>query len=161
MGLHNDTQDLDFLHPWAILPQSIYPLDLRGGTMSHVGGDLYGDMHIAKKLGQLSYTAYAGQRPEDPYGGFVLGLASVGLTMHSYGGWVQGEDLRWTTPLSGLMVGASMATHHITGHGELRQHVPVWSSESALGLAGTRAFQKRRLLPVLLAIHAGKTSAGG
>lgn len=39
--------------------------------------------------------------------------------MHSYGGWVQGEDLRWTTPLSGLMVGASMATHHITGHGEL------------------------------------------
>lgn len=39
MGLHNDTQDLDFLHPWAILPQSIYPLDLRGGTMSHVGGD--------------------------------------------------------------------------------------------------------------------------
>jgi hypothetical protein len=119
MGLYNDTQDLDFLHPWAILPQSIYPLDLRAGTMSHVGGDLYGDIPLGKKFGTLSYTAYAGRRPEDPHGGFVLGLASVGLTMHSYAGWVQGEDLRWNTPLKGLLVGASLASHHITGNGML------------------------------------------
>ena len=29
MGLYNDTQDLDFLHTFALLPQSIYPTDLR------------------------------------------------------------------------------------------------------------------------------------
>ncbi|HYI95988.1 MAG TPA: hypothetical protein VEX68_20770, partial [Bryobacteraceae bacterium] len=29
LGLYNDTQDMEFLHTWAILPQSVYPLDLR------------------------------------------------------------------------------------------------------------------------------------
>lgn len=32
-GLYTDTQDMDFLHTFAILPQSIYPVDLRDATM--------------------------------------------------------------------------------------------------------------------------------
>jgi hypothetical protein len=42
LGLYNDTQDADFLHTWAILPQSTYPLDLRSATLAHTGVDVYG-----------------------------------------------------------------------------------------------------------------------
>ena len=119
LGLYNDTQDLGLLQTWAILPQAIYPLDLRSSTISHLGGDIYGALKLPKKLGTLSYTSYAGGRPQDPHGGSVLALASVGLTMHSYGGWVQGEDLRWNTPVKGLLVGASFMNQHITGDGVL------------------------------------------
>jgi hypothetical protein len=38
MGLYNDTQDLDFLRPFALLPQSIYATDLRECTIAHTGG---------------------------------------------------------------------------------------------------------------------------
>src|SRR5207249_12303520 len=44
LGLYNDTQDMEFLHTWAVLPQSLYPLDLRAVTISHIGGDMYGDI---------------------------------------------------------------------------------------------------------------------
>ncbi len=37
LGLYNDTQDMEFLHTWAILPQSLYPLDLRSAVMSRCG----------------------------------------------------------------------------------------------------------------------------
>src|ERR1700722_10815228 len=43
LGLFNDTQDEGFLHTWAILPQSIYPLDLRSNVIAHTGGDIYGE----------------------------------------------------------------------------------------------------------------------
>ena len=117
LGLYNDTQDIDFLHTWAILPQSIYPTDLRSSTIAHVGGDAYGEIPLPHKSGTLAYTAYVGQRPQDPRGGYVLGLSAIGLKMKSYGGWVHGEDLRWITPLKGLMVGASVMNQHITGNG--------------------------------------------
>jgi len=118
LGLHNDTQDMEFLQTWAIMPQSIYPMDLRSATIAHVGGDIYGDIAL-KKWGTLSYTVYAGQRPQDPFGGYVLGLAAIGLNMNSYGGWQQGQDLRWKTPINGLLVGASLMNQHITGAGSL------------------------------------------
>jgi len=37
LGLYNDTQDLDFLHTFALLPQSVYPTDLRDATIAHLG----------------------------------------------------------------------------------------------------------------------------
>jgi len=40
LGLYNDTQDLDFLHTFALLPQSVYPTDLRDATIAHLGGDI-------------------------------------------------------------------------------------------------------------------------
>src|SRR6266704_1281591 len=42
LGLFNDTRDLDFLHTFALLPQSVYPTDLRDATIAHLGGDIYG-----------------------------------------------------------------------------------------------------------------------
>src|ERR1017187_1774354 len=61
LGLYNDTQDLEFLHTWAILPQSAYPLDLRASTIAHTGGDVYGTIPL-KLLGSISYVGYAGSR---------------------------------------------------------------------------------------------------
>lgn len=132
LGLHNDTQDMDSLHTWAILPQSIYPIDLRASTIAHVGGDVYGTIP-AKRLGTFSWTVYAGQRPQDPRGGYVLGLSAIGLKMQSYGGWQQGQDLRWNTPIKGLLVGASLMNQHIEGNGYLDLSTAVNPFLTAMG----------------------------
>src|ERR1700730_15759641 len=50
LGLFNDTQDMEFLHTYALLPQSTYPIDQRGESIAHIGGDLYGSIPV-KKLG--------------------------------------------------------------------------------------------------------------
>jgi len=56
LGLYNDTQDMEFLQTFAILPQGIYPLDLRSDTIAHTGGDIYGEAAL-RKAGSVSYTA--------------------------------------------------------------------------------------------------------
>ncbi len=127
LGLSNDTQDLEFLHTWALMPQSVYPMDERGDTIAHVGGDLYGNIGI-KRLGSWAYTVYGGQRQSDMESGYVYGLEtstlvngvyvlSAGKKIDSYGGPVYGADLRWTTPLKGLLAGASYMKMDITARG--------------------------------------------
>lgn len=108
LGLLNDTQDAEFLYTWAIMPQSIYPLDLRSSTIAHTGADLYGEIPMSK-AGGLSYTAYAGMRASDPYGGTAYGDASAGTPLKSFKGRAEGVDLRWHTPVTGLMFGSSWA----------------------------------------------------
>ncbi len=105
MGLYNDTQDYEFLHTWAILPQSMYPLDLRS-VIAHVGGDFYGNIGL-KRLGSLSYTAYAGLIPDDPYGGYVYGSKAYGFNVATLGARGEGGDLRWNMPVQGLLGGVS------------------------------------------------------
>jgi len=105
IGLYNDTQDLEFLHTWALLPQSMYPVDLRT-IISHIGGDVYGDISL-KRLGSLAYTVHAGLIPEDPYGGYVYGSKAYGIDFTSLGAKSEGADLRWNTPVQGLLAGAS------------------------------------------------------
>jgi hypothetical protein len=102
LGLYNDTQDLESLHTWALLPQSMYPLDLRGTTIAHIGGDCYGDISL-KRLGTLSYTAWAGLVPNDPYGG----RAAYNSDPTTRGARSEGGDLRWNTLLKGLLAGLS------------------------------------------------------
>ncbi len=106
LGLFNDTQDMGFLSTWAILPQSMYPLDLRSSTISHTGGDAYGHIPL-HKAGSLDYTAYTGIRPDDPYGGYYINAATLGNPVTYDRGKVVGTDVRWTTPVSGLIVGTS------------------------------------------------------
>jgi len=117
MGLYNDTQDLDFLQPFALLPQSVYPTDLRDSTIAHTGGDVYGDIHLKDHLGTLSYTAYAGQRKDSEYGGYPYLLKTVPISLSTYGGLQYGGDLRWATPLKGLLIGGSRMNEDITGRG--------------------------------------------
>ena len=123
VGLYNDTQDMQFLHTWALVPQSVYPMDLRGDDTAHLGADLYGDIPV-KKLGSFSYTLYGDKRPFDSNGGYVYSLlANQGTTANSgrhiddYGGPVYGSDLRWTTPVKGLMAGVSLLKQDITTTG--------------------------------------------
>jgi hypothetical protein len=115
LGLYNDTQDLDFLRVFALLPQSVYPTDLRDATIAHLGGDIYGNVSLKHRLGDLSYTAYAGHRSDSLHGGYVYLAAQYGLYYSRYGGLQYGADLRWNTPLKGLLIGASRMNEDITG----------------------------------------------
>ena len=115
-GLETDTQDVDALHTFALLPQSVYPTDLRDALLRHRGGDLYGEIPL-KSFGSLSYTVYAGLRQDYGNGGYPYLLSGLGGHLTSYGGFQAGEDLRWNTPLKGLLVGASHVGADIEGEG--------------------------------------------
>jgi hypothetical protein len=123
LGLYNDTQDMEFLSTWALMPQSLYSLDQRGSTIAHEGGDVYGSVE-GKKAGSFNWVVYGGFRPNDPHGGYVYALdtssktiydpngvyivaPSTARTITDYSGPTYGADFRWTTPLKGLLVGTS------------------------------------------------------
>jgi hypothetical protein len=125
LGLYNDTQDLDFLHPFALLPQSIYPTDMRDSTIAHTGGDVYGNIPLGERLGTLSYTGYAGQRQDSLHGGYPYLLAESGIELSSYGGLQYGGDLRWATPLKGLLVGVSRVNEDVSADGMIKPGAPV------------------------------------
>jgi hypothetical protein len=116
IGLHNDSQDFEFLHTFAILPQSIYPLDLRDAYIAHIGGDLYGTVSL-RKLGSLDYTVYAGRRQDGVNGGYIYLLRDRGIDYTSYHGLQYGADLRWNTPLKGLLAGISRLNQDTKGTG--------------------------------------------
>lgn len=117
LGLYNDTQDTTFLYTWALMPQSIYPLDLRSASIAHLGGDLYGHLGL-KKAGSLDYTTYFGYVPFDQYGGNVYSTVSSGSPETNERQIAGGEDIRWNTPFSGLMLGNSVTVSNESGYGK-------------------------------------------
>ena len=117
LGLYTDTQDLDFLHTFALMPQGMYPLDLRDANIAHTGGDVYGSLGLGRGHGSISYTGYVGHRSDSIYSGYPYFLQSRGTLTKSYGGLLYGADLRWNTPLKGLLVGVSQLDEYITGVG--------------------------------------------
>jgi hypothetical protein len=114
LGLYSDTQDADFLRTWALLPQAVYPTDLRSATIAHDGVDLYGDI-LLNKAGSLDYTLYLGTRPLDKLSGDyfqyedAFKLLTTNPVVVSVPASSTGADLRWTTPVTGLMIGVSQA----------------------------------------------------
>jgi hypothetical protein len=128
IGLFNDSQDVDSVHLWALLPQSVYPTDNRSFTLSAVGGEFYGSEKLGEKGGTLVYRAYAGYRPLDLTGGYVKSLnldlegidAEFGLPVTlvtvAPTGNVFGGDVRWQTPLKGLLVGSSAIAENVQGN---------------------------------------------
>ncbi len=116
LGLYNDTQDADFLHTWALLPQSAYPLDLRSTYAAHIGADVYGQASL-RTYGSLSYTGYYGKVPYDKYGGFAYALAETGVPATSFVSKTAGLDVRWNTSIPGLTLGYSwnQVAANITG----------------------------------------------
>jgi hypothetical protein len=143
LGLYNATQDLDFLHAFALLPQSVYPADLRDSTIAHNGGDLYGDIVLKKHLGTLSYTAYAGNRRDSQYGGYPYLLTVHDIFLSSYGGLQYGGDLRWDTPLNGLLVGASRINEDLSGRGTTTLFGPAAPYEEHSNTDWTNQFYGR------------------
>jgi hypothetical protein len=118
LGLYNDTQDMEFLHTWALLPQSLYPVDLRDNFISHLGGDVYGNVGL-RRAGSLAYTGYAGLGGNNTRGGYYYSTAAAGITINDLPSWVAGLDLRWNTPVSGLQVGLSWMNRHLELNGSL------------------------------------------
>jgi hypothetical protein len=114
LGLYTDTQDLDFVRPWALLPQGLYAVDLRDTTIAHDGGDLFGDIGLGGKLGTLSYTVYGGHHYLSPHSGYAYLFQNDGISFGSVAGPQYGGDLRWRTPLKGLLVGASRQNQDYT-----------------------------------------------
>lgn len=120
IGLFNDSQDQEFLYTWALLPQSVYPLDLREMTSAHTGFDIYGTIDLRKR-GFLTYQAYAGQLPSNYRTGFLYGIEDSGFRNVTYSARTTGYDLRWVSPVSGLMAGISQSFTQREFDGELVQ----------------------------------------
>ena len=121
LGLYNDIQDMDSLHTFALLPESIYPVDWRSATIAHDGGDVYGDITI-KHLGTFSYTGYAGMRPQDSTQGYIY--AYNGKVDYTYLGGLQvGGDFRWNTPV-GALFGVSYRNQDLNGEGTTTWYGP-------------------------------------
>jgi len=117
LGLFTDSQDMDFANTFALMPQSVYPIDLRDATIAHEGGDIYGKAKLPNKLGSVAYTAYGGRRADNMHSGYPYLLGGYGIVLNSYGGPVFGGDFRWQTPVRGLKVGISRLNEMITGKG--------------------------------------------
>ncbi|MGA3346088.1 MAG: hypothetical protein ABSC76_14595 [Terracidiphilus sp.] len=107
MGLYNDTQDMTFLYPWALLPQGVYPVDLRTTYIAHTGGDAYGRVSL-KELGKLEYTFYGGQRSYDDRDGTILFIQQLGYKLKTISGHTIGWDVK-LHPMKDLTLGTSWA----------------------------------------------------
>jgi hypothetical protein len=125
-GLYNDTQDIDAVNLWALLPQGVYPIANESFNLAHYGADFYGEIS-QEQLGTLSYRGYAGYRTLDLDSGYVkainlllpsiqqsFGLPSALIT-NAPSGKVFGGDVRWQTPLKGLLVGSSATAEDLQG----------------------------------------------
>jgi hypothetical protein len=117
LGLYNDSQDLDFVRVFALLPQSIYPTDIRDTTIAHTGADFYGTIPLHHHWGDLSYTAYGGHRRDSMYSGYPYLGRQFGIFLNSLNGWQYGGDLRWNTPIKGLLVGGSRLNQQLVAKG--------------------------------------------
>jgi hypothetical protein len=109
LGLYNDVQDIDSMQTFALLPQGLYPMDLRSNFIAHTGADVYGIIPAFRKS-QVRYTVYAGARANDPNGGYYYMLETNNpplAQVNSFGGNTTGADLRLETPLHGFTVGSS------------------------------------------------------
>lgn len=124
-GLYTDTQDMDFANTFALLPQSVYPIDLRDATIAHLGGDIYGTVRLPHLSGSVAYTAYGGRRSDSMHSGYPYLLTTYGIFLKSYGGPVYGGDLRWKAPLRGLTLGVSRLNERITGKGSYNGAVGI------------------------------------
>jgi hypothetical protein len=136
IGLFNDSQDVDAVHQWALLPQGVYPTDNRSFTLAALGGLFYGGWGLGKKGGTLVYRGYAGYRTLDLTQGYVKGIdlvlaplepklgLPVTLITAPPTGTVYGGDVRWQTPLKGLLIGSSVMVTNAQGSaGAISFHV--------------------------------------
>ena len=125
MGLFNDSQDVDSLFLWTLLPQSNYPDDNRDFNLAALGGEFYGWLPLSK-VGKFQYRAFAGESRFDTHGGYIHTLADYGFTFPDPpGGKVFGGDARWATPWRGLMRGTSFQSQSVDGSGPQGSlHVP-------------------------------------
>ena len=126
LGLYNDSQDVDSLFLWVLLPQAMYPDDNRDFDLAILGAEAYGTLGLGAHRGRLQYAGYAGESALDANGGYMQQLAEYGLTFSSPpSGKSIGGDLRWVTPFRGLTLGSSASSQALDGTGpEGSVHLP-------------------------------------
>jgi hypothetical protein len=116
LGLFNDSQDVDAIFLWILLPQSIYPADNKSFFLSHDGGEVYGELPLGTGAGKLQYRAYAGEATLDLNGGYLKQIADGGLVFTTPpSGTTYGGDLRWGAPFRGLTLGSSAHVQAVNG----------------------------------------------
>jgi hypothetical protein len=129
-GLFNDTQDADPGYLWSLLPEPVYGIDQRATNLAQYGAELYGRVPLGKKLGTLDYSAYYGDYFYASNDGYAANFTQQGLTFVSQpGGKTPGFDLRWSTPLHGLMLGGSLMMYDANGtltNGTFNQPLAFW-----------------------------------
>ena len=127
IGLFNDSQDVDPLFLWVLLPQGLYPIDNRDFDLSELGGQVYGGLDLGKKRGRVEYRAHVGGSKLDANGGYVRQLEQFGMSFPTPpSGKTYGGDLRWVTPWQGLTIGASILTISLDGTGpQGTVHIPT------------------------------------
>jgi hypothetical protein len=126
LGLFNDSQDVDSVFLWTLLPQCSYPVDNESFFLAHLGGEIYGAFALGERAGKLQYHGHAGQVSLDLNGGFIKEVAQYGLVFSSApSGKTYGGDVRWETPLKGLTVGSSADVEALDGSTPIGgMHVP-------------------------------------
>jgi hypothetical protein len=116
LGLFNDSQDIDAIFLWILLPQGAYPIDNKDFFLAHLGGEVYGALPLGNRAGKLLYLGYTGYNNLDTRGGYIQNLTEAGVTFKSPpGGKTYGGDLRWQAPLTGLILGASALVQALDG----------------------------------------------
>jgi len=117
LGLFNESQDIDSLFLWTLLPQANYPDDNRDFDLVVLGGEVYGWLGVGN-MGSVQYRGYAGEARLDANGGYMRTLRSFGLTFPDPpSGKAFGGDLRWAAPWRGVTFGASVETQGLDGAG--------------------------------------------
>jgi hypothetical protein len=107
-GLFNEIQDIDPSYLWALLPESVYPIDNRTSYLTHYGGVVYGTVALSHKFGKIEYRAFGGEGLYTAKDGYFIAQAEAGFNLpNDIKGPLYGGALHWRTPISGLMVGAS------------------------------------------------------
>ena len=116
LGLFNDSQDVDAIFLWILLPQGAYPIDNKDFFLAPVGGEVYGTLPLGDRAGKVLYRGYAGYNQLDTRGGYIQSLYDAGIAFKNPpGGKTYGGDLRWQTPLTGLTLGASELVQALDG----------------------------------------------
>jgi hypothetical protein len=123
------------LSPFALLPQGVYPTDLRDTTIAHSGVDLYGVVPKLWRLRDISYTAYIGHRSDSIYSGYPYLMQKWAMYYNSIAGLQYGADLRCR--VKGVLLGASRINQAITGKGTFIDLLTPWE-----GLAPYRTSSK-------------------
>ena len=115
-GLFNDTQDADVGYLWALLPESVYGVDIRATNLSQYGVETYGRVPLGERFGNLEYSAYYGDYSFASNDGYAAIFKTQGLDFVSPAhGKTPGIDLRYSTPRNALMVGGSIMFYDARG----------------------------------------------
>jgi hypothetical protein len=108
IGLFNEIQDIDPSYLWALLPESVYPIDNRVSYLTHYGGVVYGTIALNRTFGKLEYRVFGGEGLYKDNDGYFIAQDQAGFNLpNDIKGPLYGGALRWRTPLSRLMLGAS------------------------------------------------------